>query len=157
KSYIKEKKKEYDILQTSLLKRKETIKQVGTAIIMHQQAYFKEADTPLAPLQLTNLAEELNFNQSTISRAVRETYIETPYGSKELKTFLSRRSSQSGLSKDYIVKALEQLIKAEDNAKPLSDQALSDALKAEDISLSRRGVAKYRNQLDIPSSKQRKE
>lgn len=157
KSYIKEKKKEYDILQTSLLKRKETIKQVGTAIIMHQQAYFKEADTPLAPLQLTNLAEELNFNQSTISRAVRETYIETPYGSKELKTFLSRRSSQSGLSKDYIVKALEQLIKAEDKAKPLSDQALSDALKAEDISLSRRGVAKYRNQLDIPSSKQRKE
>lgn len=124
---------------------------------MHQQAYFKEADTPLAPLQLTNLAEELNFNQSTISRAVRETYIETPYGSKELKTFLSRRSSQSGLSKDYIVKALEQLIKAEDKAKPLSDQALSDALKAEDISLSRRGVAKYRNQLDIPSSKQRKE
>lgn len=157
KSYIKEKKKEYKTLQTSLLKRKETIKQVGTAIIMHQHAYFKDSDIPLASLQLSDLAEELNFDQSTISRAVRETYIETPYGSKELKTFLSRRSSQSGMSKDHIVKALDQLIKAEDNSKPLSDQALSDALNAEDISLSRRGVAKYRKQLNIPSSRQRKE
>ncbi|MER2063297.1 MAG: RNA polymerase factor sigma-54 [Alkalibacterium sp.] len=155
KTYIKEKRKEYEILQTSLEKRKETILRVGTAIIMHQQAYFKESDAPLLPLQLNDLAEELQLDQSTISRAVRETYIETPYGSKELKTFLSRRSSQSGLSKDYIQKALDQLIKSEDNAKPLSDQALSDALKAQDITLSRRAVTKYRKQLGIPSSKQR--
>jgi RNA polymerase sigma-54 factor len=157
KSYIKEKKKEYDILQTSLEKRKETILRVGTAIVMHQHTYFKDADAPLVPLQLTDLAEELHLNQSTISRAVRETYIETPYGSKELKTFLSRRSSQSELSKDYILQALQNLIQSEDKAKPLSDQALSDALKAENMTLSRRGVTKYRKQLDIPSSKQRKE
>lgn len=157
KSYIKEKKKEYDILQTSLEKRKETILRVGTAIVMHQHTYFKDADAPLVPLQLTDLAEELHLNQSTISRAVRETYIETPYGSKELKTFLSRRSSQSELSKDHIIQALQNLIQSEDKAKPLSDQAISDALKAENMTLSRRGVTKYRKQLDIPSSKQRKE
>ncbi|GEK88709.1 RNA polymerase, sigma 54 subunit, RpoN/SigL [Alkalibacterium putridalgicola] len=157
KSYIKEKKKEYDILQTSLEKRKETILRVGTAIVMHQHTYFKDADAPLVPLQLTDLAEELHLNQSTISRAVRETYIETPYGSKELKTFLSRRSSQSELSKDHILQALQNLIQSEDKAKPLSDQAISDALKAENMTLSRRGVTKYRKQLDIPSSKQRKE
>lgn len=157
KSYIKEKKKEYDILQTSLEKRKETILRVGTAIVMHQHTYFKDADAPLVPLQLTDLAEELHLNQSTISRAVRETYIETPYGSKGLKTFLSRRSSQSELSKDHILQALQNLIQSEDKAKPLSDQAISDALKAENMTLSRRGVTKYRKQLDIPSSKQRKE
>lgn len=157
KTYIKEKRKEYDVLQMSLEKRKETILRVGTAIVMHQQAYFKKPGASLAPLQLNDLAEELHLDQSTISRAVRETYIETPYGSKELKTFLSRRSSQSAISKDYIQKALDQLIQTEDKAKPLSDQALSDALKAQDITLSRRGVTKYRKQLNIPSSKQRKE
>jgi len=156
-SYIKEKRTEYDILQRSLEKRKETILRVGTAIIMHQQAYFKDPDASLAPLQLNDLAEELNLDQSTISRAVRETYIETPYGSKELKTFLSRRSSQSDMSKDYILKVLLQLLQSEDKANPLSDQALSDALKAQDITLSRRGVAKYRKQQNIPSSKQRQE
>ncbi|GEK91382.1 RNA polymerase factor sigma-54 [Alkalibacterium kapii] len=157
KSYIKEKKKEYDTLQTSLLKRKETIKQVGTAIVMHQHAYFKNPDAPLVSLQLTDLAQELNYNQSTISRAVRETYIETPYGIKELKSFLSRRSNQSDMSKDYIEKVLLRLIAEEDSSKPLSDQSLSEALKAENISLSRRGVAKYRKELNIPSSVQRKD
>ncbi|SFC15448.1 RNA polymerase, sigma 54 subunit, RpoN/SigL [Alkalibacterium subtropicum] len=157
KSYIKEKKKEYDILQVSLEKRKETILRVGTAIALHQQAYFKNTGAPLKSLQLNDLAAELRLDQSTISRAVRETYIETPYGARELKTFLSRRSSQSELSKDQIIQALQHLIQSEDKAKPLSDQALSDALKAQAITLSRRGVTKYRKQLNIPSSKQRKE
>ncbi|MDZ7834905.1 MAG: hypothetical protein U5K84_05785 [Alkalibacterium sp.] len=152
----KKKKQEYETLQTSLKKRKETILRVGTAIIMHQQAFFKDKNASLAPLQLNDLAEELHLNQSTISRAVRDTYIETPYGSFELKSFLSRRSSQSDMSKNHVQQALEQLVKTEDRSRPLSDQALSDALKEKDITLSRRGVSKYRKQLNIPSSKQRK-
>ena len=155
-TYIKEKKQEYETLQSSLEKRKETIMRVGTAIIMHQQAFFKDKNASLAPLQLNDLAEELHLNQSTISRAVRDTYIETPYGSFELKTFLSRRSGQSDMSKDHIQQALEQLVKTEDRSRPLSDQALSDALKEKNITLSRRGVTKYRKQLNIPSSKQRR-
>ncbi|OJF95349.1 RNA polymerase factor sigma-54 [Alkalibacterium sp. 20] len=156
KAYIKEKKQEYETLQTSLQKRKETILRVGTAIIMHQHAFFKDKSASLVPLQLNDLAEELHLNQSTISRAVRETYIATPFGSYELKSFLSRRSSQSDVSKDHIMQALDQLINSENKTKPLSDQALSDALKRQDITLSRRGVTKYRKQLDVPSSKQRK-
>jgi len=155
-SYIKEKKQEYDTLQTSLKKRKETILRVGTAIIMHQQAFFKDKNASLAPLQLNDLAEELHLNQSTISRTVRDTYIETPSGSFELKSFLSRRSSQSDMSKNHVQQALEQLVKTEDKSRPLSDQALSDALKEKDITLSRRGVTKYRKQLNLPSSKQRR-
>lgn len=156
KAYIKDKKQEYEILQTSLEKRKETILRVGTAIIMHQHAFFKDRNASLVPLQLNDLAEELHLNQSTISRAVRETYIETPYGAYELKSFLSRRSNQGDVSKDHILQALNQVIQSEDKTKPLSDQALSDALKEQDITLSRRGVTKYRKQLDIPSSKERK-
>lgn len=157
KAYIKTKKQEYETLQTSLLKRKETVLRVGSAIIMHQHAFFKDKRAPLVPLQLNDLAQELSLNQSTISRAVRETYIDTPFGAYELKSFLSRRSSQSDVSKDHILQALEHLVKTEDKSKPLSDQALSDALKENNITLSRRGVTKYRKQLNIPSSKQRRE
>lgn len=155
-AYIKEKKQEYETLQTSLQKRKETILRVGSAIIMHQHAFFKDKTAPLVPLQLNDLAETLNLNQSTISRAVRETYIDTPFGSYELKSFLSRRSSQPNVSKDHVIQALEYLIKTEDKAHPLSDQSLSDSLKDKAITLSRRGVTKYRKLLNIPSSKERK-
>ena len=153
--YIGEKKKEYDILQAGLEKRKETILRVGTAIARHQAGFFRNPDNGLSSLQLNDLAQELQLNESTVSRAVRESYIQTPSGTYELKSFLSRRTS-GGNSQDQLEKQIRELIDQEDKTNPLSDQKLSDKLAESGMQLSRRGVTKYRKSLSIPASTQRK-
>jgi RNA polymerase sigma-54 factor len=153
--YIGEKKKEYDILQAGLEKRKETILRVGTAIARHQAGFFRNPEDGLASLQLNDLAQELQLNESTVSRAVRESYIQTPTGTYELKSFLSRRTS-GGDSQDQLEKQIRELVDTEDKQKPLSDQTISEKLTEAGMQLSRRGVTKYRKKLSIPSSTQRK-
>lgn len=153
--FIKEKKQEYTILQNGLQKRRDTILRVGTAIVMHQHKFFENPDNGLVPLQLNDLAQELQLDESTVSRAVRESYIQTQSGTFELKSFLSRRTASGG-SQDQIERQIQKLVQEEDKQKPYSDQALSDHLKALGTDLSRRGVNKYRQKLSIPSSAQRK-
>lgn len=154
--YINEKKKEYENLQAGLEKRKETILRVGAAIAKHQYLFFKDSKNGLVPLQLNDLANELQLNESTISRAVRDSYVQTRTGTYELKSFLSRRSS-GGESQDQAERHLISLIDSENKSKPLSDQLLADLLKEAGITLSRRGVTKYRQKLNIPSSTKRKQ
>ncbi|EXJ23184.1 RNA polymerase sigma-54 factor RpoN [Alkalibacterium sp. AK22] len=154
--YIREKKRECEALQAGLVKRGETILAVGIAIVEHQRPFFSDSQRSLLPLQLNDLAQKLQLDVSTVSRAVRETYIRTPAGTFELKSFLSRRSAD-GRSSDELDKALIQLVENEDKQKPYSDQLLSDLLNAKGMTLSRRGVAKYRSRLAIPPSTQRKE
>ncbi|MCC5894646.1 MAG: RNA polymerase factor sigma-54 [Alkalibacterium sp.] len=153
--YIEEKKKEYENLQAGLEKRKETILRVGAAIAKHQYKFFADSKNGLVSLQLNDLAQELQLNESTVSRAVRDSYIQTKTGTYELKTFLSRRSS-SGDSQHQVERHLISLIENENKAKPLSDQLLSDKLTESGVTLSRRGVTKYRKKLNIPSSTERK-
>ncbi|WP_256212680.1 RNA polymerase factor sigma-54 [Alkalibacterium pelagium] len=153
--YIGEKKKEYDILQAGLEKRKETILRVGTAIARHQAGFFRNPEDGLASLQLNDLAQELQLNESTVSRAVRESYIQTQTGTYELKSFLSRRTS-GGDSQDQLEKQIRELVDTEDKQKPLSDQTISEKMAEAGMQLSRRGVTKYRKNLSIPSSTQRK-
>lgn len=154
--YINEKKKEYENLQAGLQKRKETILRVGTAIAKRQYSFFEDNKNGLVPLQLNDLAHELQLNESTVSRAVRDSYVQTNTGTYELKSFLSRRSA-SGDSQDQVERLLVSLIENENKAKPLSDQLLADQLNDSGITLSRRGVTKYRQKLNIPSSTQRKQ
>lgn len=154
--YIKEKKQEYTLLQNGLEKRRETILRVGTAIVTHQKQFFANPENGLIPLQLNDLARQLQLDESTVSRAVRESYIQTNMGTFELKSFLSRKTAEGG-SQDQVVRHIKQLIKEEDKQKPYSDQALADKLKHAGIDLSRRAVNKYRKKLSIPSSTERKE
>lgn len=154
--YIKEKKKEYEVLQESLRLRNETILRVGVAIVQHQKKFFFDKDANLDSLQLVDLAEELSLHESTISRAVQDTYIQTENGTFELRNFFSRRSSSTGHSTDSILHALQKLIDNEDKKKPLSDQKIVDLLMKNGFELSRRTAAKYRTQLNIPSSSKRK-
>lgn len=154
--YVKAKKQEFEQLQTSLMKRKETILKVGTAIIMHQQAFFIDEKSPLKPLQLKDLAASCHLSESTISRAVRDTFVQTPKGIFELRSFLSRRMQDSDQSRDDVLKIIEHLIAKEDKKSPLSDQKLVALLEEQSIPVSRRAIAKYRQQLQIPSSTKRK-
>lgn len=154
--YIEEKKREYQTLQESLRLRSETILRVGMAIVQHQKDFFFDKSHDLAPLQLSDLAEELSLHESTISRAVQDTYLQTDNGTFELKKFFSRKSTNSDHSTDSVLRVLQDLIKKEEKEKPLSDQKIAELLKQDGFELSRRTVAKYRNQLTIPSSSKRK-
>lgn len=154
--YVQTKKREFDQLQSSLLKRKETVLKVGTAIIMYQQEFFMNKENSLKPLQLNDLAKICHLSESTISRTVRETFIQTPRGVFELKSFLSRRMENGEQTREDVLTVLQTLITNEDKQHPLSDQKLEVLLKEQGISVSRRAIAKYRKQLQIPSSTDRK-
>lgn len=157
--YIKDKKREYESLQESLALRSETILRVSTAVVHRQAAFFFDEAHPLVPLQLKDIAEELNLHESTISRAINDTYIQTDSGLYELKHFFSRKAkteNDDALSTTSVQKRIQQLIDEEDKRKPLSDQKLVELLNGEQIDISRRTVAKYRTELNIPSTSKRK-
>lgn len=154
--YLKEKKQEFDWITKTIEQRGDTIMRVGQAILERQPNFFAETTRPLKPMQLKEIAEELGLHESTISRAVNGKYLETPFGVYELRSFFTHASGGEDLSVDTTRQALQQLIDAENKQKPLSDQKIVELLAAKGIDLSRRTVAKYRDQLHIPSSSKRK-
>lgn len=157
--YIKDKKKEYESLQESLAIRSETILRVSTAVVHRQAAFFFDEAHPLVPLQLKDIADELGLHESTISRAINDTYIQTDSGIYELKHFFSRKAKTDqpdALSTSSVQQRIQKLIEEEDKRKPLSDQKIVDILTGEQIDISRRTVAKYRTELNIPSTSKRK-
>lgn len=159
KKYLDNKAQEFEWLKKTLQQRGDTIYRVGEAIVHHQQAFFLQADRPLKPLILKEIADELGIHESTVSRAVNGKYLETEFGVFELKSFFGQKvSTQSGedVTTEAIKRRLAALINEENKQKPLSDQKLADLLKAEEVEISRRTVAKYREALNIPGSSKRK-
>lgn len=136
---------------------------VGTmqAIMEYQKDYFLEGDeTKLKPMILKDIAEKVNLDISTISRVVNSKYVQTPYGTFLLKTFFSESlSTDSGeeVSTREVKKILQEAIDAEEKKKPLTDDKLSALLKEKGYNIARRTVAKYREQLNIPVARLRKE
>ncbi|MFC6180454.1 RNA polymerase factor sigma-54 [Lactiplantibacillus daowaiensis] len=160
--YLKEKKSEYEWIASSLQQREATIFRVGTVIIERQADFFLEKQTTLKPLLLRDVAQQLQVHESTISRSINGKYIQTDFGMFELKRFftkaVSKRPTDGELvSADSIQHRIVTLINQENKEKPLSDQKIVQILKTENIELSRRTVAKYRENLNIPSSSKRKQ
>ena len=113
----------------------------------------------MRPLVLREIADELGLHESTISRVTTAKYMNTPFGTFELKYFFgsSLNTEAGGNASSTAVRALiKQLVAAEDPKKPLSDSALSSMLEEQGIQVARRTVAKYRESLNIPSSSDRK-
>ncbi|WP_433744506.1 RNA polymerase factor sigma-54 [Falsibacillus pallidus] len=159
KSFLKDKFQDYQFLMKSLHQRQETILKVGTALIELQTEFFLKGPKHLKPLTMKQLAEEIEVHESTVSRAVREKYIQTPFGTFELKSFFSSgvATNEDGDASSSTVKNLiQEWIDEEDKKSPISDQAIADRLKEEGLKVSRRTVAKYRDQLQIPASSKRK-
>jgi len=159
--FIKEKYQQFEWLLKSLDQRKQTLIRVMNKIIDKQIECFQKGFSALKPLTMREIAEELNVHESTVSRAVKNKYVQTPYGMVELRQFFSSAVSVANASEDAsaaLAKAMiKQLIDSEDKRTPLSDQSLADLLREKhQILLSRRTVAKYREQLSIPSSAKRK-
>lgn len=142
----------------SIEQRRNTIKKVIESIIRFQGDFFYKGERALKPLTLKDVAEDIEMHESTVSRATSGKYVQTPRGVFELKYFFVSKlqGDEEDLSTSKIKHILKDIIEKEDTKEPYSDQKLSDILKAEGIQISRRTVAKYRDELGIQSSKIRK-
>lgn len=145
----------------AIQQRYQTLYLTINAIVDHQKEYFISGDERhLKPMILKDIAEKINMDISTVSRVANSKYIDTPYGTKLLKTFFSESLTNTEgeeVSTLEIKKILQNLIDEEDKRKPLADNALSDKLKEKGYKVARRTVAKYREQLNYPVARLRKE
>lgn len=143
----------------ALGQRSSTLLRVLRVVIDAQRDYFDSGPTGLRPLPMTQVADQLGIHVATVSRAVADKHIQTPRGIVPLRSFFSgglATDSGQDMSYDAVKAALREIVDAEDPANPLSDDALADALKDRGIDIARRTVAKYRTQLNIPSTRLRK-
>ncbi|WP_026894819.1 RNA polymerase factor sigma-54 [Clostridiisalibacter paucivorans] len=138
----------------SIEQRRMTIYKVVKSILKFQGEFFKDGKKALKPLTLKDVAEDIGVHESTVSRATNGKYIQTPVGIYELKFFFSSgvSSQGGGIASTSIKDMIKDLIDNEDSKKPLSDQNIANLLKKKNIKISRRTVAKYRDELNIPSS-----
>jgi RNA polymerase sigma-54 factor len=145
----------------AIQQRQNTLYQTMNAIMFYQRDYFLTGDeTQLRPMILKDIAEMVNLDISTISRVANSKYVQTPFGTFLLKSFFSeamQTDSGEEVSTREIKKILSDCIEAEEKNKPLTDEQLTDILKEKGYNIARRTVAKYREQLDIPVARLRKE
>jgi RNA polymerase sigma-54 factor len=129
--------------------------------MIHQEDYFLSGDErSLRPMILKDIAEKINMDISTISRVANSKYVETPYGTFLIKSFFSESmTNEEGeeVSTREIKKILEMTIDAEYKKKPHTDAKLAQILKEKGYPIARRTIAKYREQLDLPVARLRKE
>ncbi|WP_179944823.1 RNA polymerase factor sigma-54 [Clostridium scatologenes] len=158
--YVKEKLNSAIFLIKSIQHRKSTIYRVLEKILELQRDYFEYGNKYLKPMTLKEISESLEMHESTVSRAIRDKYIYTNNGTIKIKdlftTGLSKSSTGEDVSTKIIKDAIKDLIDKENKEKPLSDQAICDILTGKGMNISRRTVAKYREEIGIKSSKGRK-
>ena len=157
--YISEKLKQAEWLLQCISRRENTLQQVAACIVRRQKDFFAESHGQLVPLRLVDVAEELGLHESTVSRAVKEKYLQCSRGVFLLSSFFSNgvAAAEGEVSADSIRNRLKDIIDAEDKRKPLSDRELTEKLTAEGIQISRRTVAKYREGMGILGASGRKE
>ena len=143
----------------NIQQRFDTILRVSQAIVERQKNFFVHGELAMRPLVLRDIADALGLHESTISRVTTAKYMATPQGTFELKFFFGSglETETGGSASSTAVRALiKQFVDAEDGKKPLSDAKLADMLKEQGIECARRTVAKYREQLRIPTTTLRK-
>ncbi len=144
----------------SINQRRQTMLKVMTSLVGIQADFFRKGEGHLKPMILKDIAEEIGMDISTISRVVNGKYVQTEFGVYELKYFFSEGlTTDSGeeVSNKEVKALIDRMIGAEDKAKPLSDQRLADMLAKEGFQIARRTVTKYREQLNIPVARLRKQ
>ncbi|WP_163971862.1 RNA polymerase factor sigma-54 [Oceanobacillus halotolerans] len=159
--YMQEHYRKYQWLVNSVDKRRTTILKVTQAIIEKQQAFLHNGFADLKPMTLREIANEVELHESTVSRATMNKVIQTPVGTFDYRMlFTSKIATNYGddLSQANVKHLLKRFVESENKKKPFSDQKIADFFKTEKgITISRRTVAKYRDELNIPPSSKRKE
>lgn len=158
KEYITKKYQRAAWFIKSISQRQDTISRIGSFLAEYQHNFFEHGVEELKPLKLQTVADKLNLNQSTISRASNGKYLQSPQGIHELKYFFSRALLSNGgeLSNRSVKDELRKLIDSEEKGDPMSDSKLAIALQNSGIEIKRRTVANYRSQMGIPSAAKRK-
>lgn len=156
KKFLKDYIERANNLIENLNTRKEIIYKVILKIVEKQKNFFLNGPLNLVPLKLKDIADELNISESTVSRVVRERFIQTNRGIFPLKYFLSGSSGNEDTAKNSVKEMIKRLIENEDKNYPFSDDMIADLLKKKGVNISRRTVAKYRTELKIPSAFLRK-
>jgi RNA polymerase sigma-54 factor len=159
RAYVKDKFRAALWLLKSVDQRQKTIIKVATSLINFQRAFLDHGIEHLRPLVLRDVANDIGMHESTVSRVVNNKYMHTPQGVYELKFFF-----HSGISSSYgesvssvtIKERIRKIVSAEDQRRPLSDSKIMNILQKEGLVLARRTIAKYREELRIPTSNQRK-
>ena len=143
----------------SLMSRNETLLKVASSIVQHQRAFLDHGEEAMRPLILADIAGEVDLHESTVSRATTRKYMHTPRGIYELKYFFSSHvaTTEGGECSSTAIKALiKRIVAAENPQKPWSDAKLCNLLADEGVVVARRTVAKYREQMNIGPSNERK-
>ena len=153
--YLKEQYQKAKILLQNIGKREETLAAVAEAIVDWQREFFEKGKASLKPMNLLDIAQELDIHESTVSRAVRDKYLECRWGIFELKYFFSNKTSDG--NNCNVLTCIQEIIRSENKQKPLSDAKIAEQLEKEGIRISRRTVTKYREQMQIPNTQMRKE
>jgi RNA polymerase sigma-54 factor len=160
KKYIREKVQSATWLIKSIQQRQKTIYKVAESIVRHQKEFFDKGIEYLKPLVLRNIADDVEMHESTISRVVTNKYMHSHRGIFEMKYFFGssiQRMSGENIASKSVKEEIRQIISREDPKKPYSDSEIVKLLKAGNIDIARRTVAKYREMTGIlPSSKRKK-
>ncbi|MCA1651839.1 MAG: RNA polymerase factor sigma-54 [Acidobacteria bacterium] len=159
RAYVKDKFRSALWLIKSVDQRQKTIHKVATSIITFQREFLDHGIEYLRPLVLRDVANDIGMHESTVSRVVNNKYMHTPQGVFELKYFFHSGISSSfgeSVSSVTIKQRIRKIIENEDPRKPLSDSKIVSILQKEGLMLARRTIAKYREELKIPTSNQRK-
>jgi RNA polymerase sigma-54 factor len=159
KDYVKERFRSAVQLMRNIAQRKSTILRTCEVIVRRQQEFLDQGVEALRPMMIKEVAEEIGVHPSTVSRAVANKYAHTPQGVIELRFFFSEGSNgPEGADTPLLVlkRKVRKLIEDEDPRHPLTDDQLAAMLQAQGIQLTRRTVAKYREDLNIPSTHQRR-
>jgi RNA polymerase sigma-54 factor len=160
KNYIREKIRAGKFLIKSLHQRQQTISNIGKEIVKRQRDFMEKGVAHLKPMTMAQVADVVGVHETTVSRAVSSKYMETPQGIFEMKFFftagLQTTAGGEGVSNASVKDMIAEIFKAENPSKPLSDQEVVKMLGEKGITIARRTVAKYRDELNILPSNLRK-
>ena len=158
KEWIEKRYRDASNLLSSLAQRGSTIARVTETIFEIQTEFLTQGVKGIKPLTLRTIAEKLEIHESTVSRVTSNKYVQTPHGMYPLRFFFSNELSTTqgdAVSAKQVKSLIEEMIMDEAPGKPLSDQAISNTLKTKGIRVARRTIQKYRDELGIPTSRER--
>jgi RNA polymerase sigma-54 factor len=159
RNYVKDRYKSAIQLIKNIEQRKQTITKVCYSIMARQQDFLERGIDQLKPMMIKEVAEEIGVHPSTVSRAVANKYVHTPQGVFELRYFFSESvqgPEGGGTSLLILKRRVKKLIEEEDPSRPLTDEQITRILQSQGIQVTRRTVAKYREDMKIPSTHQRR-
>ena len=160
REFLKEKLKDFRLLQYNVSRRMITVKSVITYLAEYQREYFKTGDAnSLKPLRLRDISAALDIHQSTVSRAIVNKFFQCEFGVFPFRFLIPRsyiRKGKQALSSNTIKNEIKEIIRLEDKTAPYTDKEIYDLLSEEGFDISRRSVSLYRKECQIPSSRNRR-